>query len=109
MGSEIIVGLPVDVPAPEIKMLAVSRAEHHELKAKFYDNQAASLQKEEMGDPDTGRGKSVNALGDLQGKADEHRNKAKHLRFLSEHLNLDATYRLDENALALLGIKPSRF
>jgi len=106
---EIIVGLPVDVTADEVKALAMARAEHHEAKAVFYDHQSKSLAKEEMSDPDTGRGKSVNALAELQNKSDEHRGKGKHLRFLAEHLSPGAIYRLDESALILLGVKPSRY
>jgi hypothetical protein len=107
--SEIIMGLPVDVPADEVKQLAMARAEHHEAKSTFYAGQAKSLEREELNDPDNGRGKSANALADLNNKTDEHRSKAKHLRFLAEHLNPKATYRLDENALILLGVKPSRY
>jgi len=107
--SEVVKGMPVDVPAAELTELASARAKYHEAKAAFYASQAVELEKGEMDDPQDGMPKSMNALQDLRRRGAEHTNKARYLDFVADHVTLGATYRLDKDALTDLGIVASRY
>ena len=95
-----IEGLKIDIEADELKAHLDSRAEYHEGKAKFYGEQVASLKAGGVG----AVAQSNDPVSSLQSSAKQHKDRAGFYRFMSEHIILGETYRLDESDLGRLEI-----
>ncbi len=109
---EIINGLHVDVPGAELKELMAARLKHHQEKAEFYE-----VQHKKMAEVDAEMAKeaaihskiSNSAAETIESALKRHQNNIIYYKFMVNHVNVGAIYRLTENELQRLGIQSSYY
>jgi hypothetical protein len=95
-----IEGLKIEISSAELTDHISARAEFHEGKAAFYDEQVSALKAGGVG----AIAQSNDPVSSLQGSARQHMERSAFFRFMAEHLIPDETYRLDESDLGRLEI-----
>lgn len=100
-----IEGIHVDVSSEELRALVSQRREYHERKADEYTRQAVQVEQvflKATGDP--GRTRVENPADDIRRNIARHKDAARHLAFVAEHLAENETYRLGGADLRDIGI-----
>lgn len=95
-----IEGLKIEISSEELEDHLDARAEYHEQKMNFYDEQVRNLRAGGVG----AIAQSNDPVNSLQASAKQHKDRAAFFRFVSDHLILNETYRLDESDLGRLEI-----
>lgn len=96
----IISGIMATVEGEELQRLLSARSAHHLERAKVYRQQAAVLPRRRRV-PD-----SSNILNSdsLISTAEHHEQQAVYMRFMADHVETEARYRLHQHELQQLGI-----
>jgi hypothetical protein len=111
---ELIVGLHIDVPGPEMKEIFEGRLRYHKEKVATLEGQIERLRKidAELADEAENIGKVSNSstmAQSLEAQLKKHRDQAVYYTFMVKHVVTGATYRLSQHELQTLGIQPSPY
>lgn len=111
--SQIITGLHIDVSSDELKGLLIGRLKHHNDKVAFYEKQLGEMRKVDAAltaeAQEMGKSSTRGPLESLETAVKKHKDQMVYYKFMSEHVIVGATYRLDESALLRLGVQAERY
>lgn len=99
-----IEGLKVTITGAELKTLCETRAQHHDDRASFYQQQKKALPDidQDVVPQFTNASKKPQEM--MQDRIDSHRAEAAELRFIAVHLTASESYLLDRPDLVKIGI-----
>lgn len=99
--SDVIEGVPLDIPGDKLRDLLLQVADHHEQRKQKYARQIADIDSE---DPHVEEYSNQNPVETLENRLDTHGEKMVMRHFQAEYIDPDKTYRLTKRQVKDLGI-----
>lgn len=96
-----IEGLIVTLSGPELKKLCQDRVAHHLKRAKVYAEQIKGMKRNNI---EAAAMTGGNPIANLESRMNDHTEEAAEMNFISAHLDMKESYRLERSDLARLGV-----